>query len=69
MIPPVLILVKAFEHTAHYDGMIANFLGNLQSFESADQFPRTFNVQMDKAQDLRYGENPSTSRFYVEKRR
>ena len=46
------LAVKAFEHTAHYDGMIANFLGNrLQSFESADQFPRTFNVQMDKAQD------------------
>ena len=49
--------------------MIANFLGNrLQSFESADQFPRTFNVQMDKAQDLRYGENPhQQAAFYVEK--
>ena len=63
------LAVKAFEHTAHYDGMIANFLGNrLQSFESADQFPRTFNVQMDKAQDLRYGENPhQQAAFYVEK--
>lgn len=63
------LAVKAFEHTAHYDGMIANFLGNrLQGFDNAEQFPRTFNVQMDKAQDLRYGENPhQNASFYVEK--
>ncbi|MFW2176462.1 MULTISPECIES: bifunctional phosphoribosylaminoimidazolecarboxamide formyltransferase/IMP cyclohydrolase [unclassified Moraxella] len=63
------LAVKAFEHTAHYDGMIANFLGNrLQGFDKAEQFPRTFNIQMDKAQDLRYGENPhQQASFYVEK--
>ena len=63
------LAVKAFEHTAHYDGMIANFLGGrLHSFDNAEQFPRTFNVQMDKAQDLRYGENPhQQAAFYVEK--
>ena len=63
------LAVKAFEHTAHYDGMIANFLGSrLQGFDNAEQFPRTFNAQFDKAQDLRYGENPhQQAAFYVEK--
>lgn len=63
------LAVKAFEHTAHYDGMIAGFLGSrLQGFDKAEQFPRTFNVQMDKSQDLRYGENPhQQASFYVEK--
>lgn len=63
------LAVKAFEHTAHYDGMIAGFLGSrLQGFDKKDEFARTFNVQMDKAQDLRYGENPhQKAAFYVEK--
>ncbi|WP_019672652.1 bifunctional phosphoribosylaminoimidazolecarboxamide formyltransferase/IMP cyclohydrolase [Psychrobacter lutiphocae] len=62
------LAVKAFEHTAQYDGMIANFLGSrLQSFEQPDDFSRTFNVQLQKAQDLRYGENPhQKAAFYVE---
>lgn len=63
------LAVKAFEHTAHYDGMIANFLGShLQGFDNAERFSRTFNAQFDKAQDLRYGENPhQQAAFYVEK--
>lgn len=63
------LAVKAFEHTAHYDGMIANFLGSrLQGFEQPEQFPRTFNAQFDKVQDLRYGENPhQKAAFYIEK--
>lgn len=63
------LAVKAFEHTAHYDGMIANFLGSrLQGFDNKEDFARTFNVQMDKSQDLRYGENPhQKAAFYVEK--
>ncbi|HNI62587.1 MAG TPA: bifunctional phosphoribosylaminoimidazolecarboxamide formyltransferase/IMP cyclohydrolase, partial [Agitococcus sp.] len=51
------LAVKAFEHTAAYDGMIANYLGRLVT-EPAQQFSRTFNTQFIKAQDLRYGENP-----------
>lgn len=63
------LAVKAFEHTAHYDGMIANFLGSrLQDFDHANDFARTFNMQLDKVQDLRYGENPhQKAAFYVEK--
>ncbi len=62
------LAVKAFEHTAHYDGMIANFLGNrLQGFDTPDTFPRTFNTQLHKVQDLRYGENPhQQAAFYIE---
>lgn len=64
------LAVKAFEHTAQYDGMIAQYLGarvNKQENEPADRYARTFNLQLVKAQDLRYGENPhQTAAFYVD---
>lgn len=63
------LAVKTFEHTAHYDGAIANYLGKIttNSSEKAD-FPRTFNTQFNKAQDMRYGENPHQKAvFYTEK--
>lgn len=60
------LAVKAFEHTAQYDGMIANYLGARVS-DSVEKFPRTFNAQLIKVQDLRYGENPHQSAaFYIE---
>lgn len=62
------LAVKAFEHTAQYDGMIANFLGSrVNETQTPEAFSRTFNVQLDKAEDLRYGENPhQKAAFYVE---
>ncbi len=64
------LAVKAFEHTAQYDGMIANYLGarvQKSAAESPDRFARTFNLQLSKAQDLRYGENPhQTAAFYID---
>ncbi len=67
------LALKAFEHTAAYDGMIANYLGGIDqsadtlSTEGRGQFPRTFNTQFVKAQEMRYGENPHQSAaFYVE---
>ena len=63
------LAVKAFEHTAQYDGMIAQYLGARvgKAEGEADLFARTFNLQLNKAQDLRYGENPHQSAsFYVE---
>lgn len=61
------LAVKAFEHTAQYDGMIANFLGQRLVENHTDDFARTFNLQMVKSQDLRYGENPhQKAAFYVE---
>ncbi|WNO08568.1 bifunctional phosphoribosylaminoimidazolecarboxamide formyltransferase/IMP cyclohydrolase [Teredinibacter sp. KSP-S5-2] len=59
--------VKAFEHTAAYDGAIANYLGS-KTKETDKKFPRTFNTQFVKAQTMRYGENPhQDAAFYVEK--
>lgn len=58
--------VKAFEHTAAYDGAIANYLGKQVSGGDED-FARTFNTQFCKQQSLRYGENPhQKAAFYVE---
>ena len=60
------LAIKAFEHTAQYDGMIANYFG-ARLPQSASKFPRTFNTQLQKKQDLRYGENSHQSAaFYVE---
>ncbi len=67
------LALKAFEHTSAYDGMIANYLGTIEqsretlSTEARGTFPRTFNSQFVKAQEMRYGENPHQSAaFYVE---
>ena len=69
------LAIKAFEHTAEYDGMIANYFGaRLDSTDCAEdcehehsEFPRTYNIQVSKKQDLRYGENSHQSAaFYVE---
>jgi phosphoribosylaminoimidazolecarboxamide formyltransferase/IMP cyclohydrolase len=60
------LAIKAFEHTAAYDGAIANHFGT-QVPGGSSQFPRTFNTQFIKAQDLRYGENPhQQAAFYRE---
>ena len=68
------LAIAAFEHTAQYDGMIANYFGTkVPSYgenkegDEASQFPRTFNMQFQKKQDMRYGENShQAAAFYVE---
>ena len=58
------LAVKAFEHTARYDGAIANYLGRrvTGTVESTGgepaPFPRTLNLQVRLRQAMRYGENP-----------
>ena len=62
------LAVKAFEHTAAYDGAIANYLGAVIEHPQlkAEGFPRTFNLQFHKRQGMRYGENPhQQAAFYV----
>ena len=61
------LAIKAYEHTAAYDGAIANYFG--QKVEGGSKgFPRTLNSQFIKVESLRYGENPhQASAFYVEK--
>ena len=62
------LAVKAFEHTAGYDGAIANYLGGRTSDNDNADFPRTFNTQFLKVQDMRYGENPhQRAAFYTER--
>ncbi|HCE41175.1 MAG: bifunctional phosphoribosylaminoimidazolecarboxamide formyltransferase/inosine monophosphate cyclohydrolase [Alcanivorax sp.] len=61
------LAIKAFEHTAAYDGAIANHFGKLVG-ENNQDFARTFNLNLRKAQDMRYGENPhQKAAFYVER--
>jgi phosphoribosylaminoimidazolecarboxamide formyltransferase/IMP cyclohydrolase len=60
------LAIKAYEHTAAYDGAIANYFGTQVPGGSAE-FPRTFNTQFHKVQEMRYGENPhQQAAFYVE---
>ncbi len=71
------LAIKAFEHTAQYDAMIANYFGQLvkpyfvAAEEDADakcgQFPRTLNLNFVRKQTMRYGENGhQKAAFYVE---
>ena len=65
------LALKVFEHTARYDGAIANHLGSIQNPGDAaselKQFSNTINLQFEKTQDMRYGENPhQNAAFYVE---
>ncbi|NRA41927.1 MAG: bifunctional phosphoribosylaminoimidazolecarboxamide formyltransferase/IMP cyclohydrolase [Pseudomonadales bacterium] len=60
------LAIKAYEHTAAYDGAIANYFGH-QVPGGNDDFARTINLQFIKQQDMRYGENShQRSAFYVE---
>ena len=73
------LAIAAFEHTAAYDSMIANYFGSLvpayhhafgeekQQAEPAGRFPRTLNLNFIKKQDMRYGENSHQgAAFYIE---
>ncbi len=59
---------KCFEHTARYDGAIANYLGARNDSTAQPQaFSNTINLQFHKARDMRYGENPhQAAAFYIE---
>ena len=52
------LAVKTFEHTARYDGAIANYLGAMASDGTKQYFPNTINLQYRQVQTMRYGENP-----------
>ena len=49
---------KAFSYTAHYDGAISNYLTALDEAGGRGAFPRRLNLQFERVQQLRYGENP-----------
>ena len=59
-----LLAEKVFEHTAAYDSAIANWFAEQRN----DLFPDTFTAAFERAQALRYGENPGQqAAFYVER--
>ena len=67
------LAIKAFEHTAAYDSMIANYFGALvpayhgETEQPSGRFPRTLNLNYIKKQDMRYGENShQQAAFYIE---
>lgn len=61
------LATKAFEHTAQYDGAIANHLGRIAEDGSKHDFSRTLNTQLHHRQTMRYGENPhQKAAFYAE---
>ncbi len=61
------LAVKTFEHTSNYDGAIANYLG-ARLGDTAEDFPRTINLQFRQVQTMRYGENPhQKAAFFVER--
>ncbi len=57
------LMYKVYQHTAYYDTLIANYLRMKQGIE----FPDKLTLAFDKAQDMRYGENPHQNAvFYKE---
>ncbi len=55
---------KVFEHTAHYDAMIANYMREQRQVED---LPETLTLTYEKVQQMRYGENPhQKAAFYEE---
>ena len=62
------LATKAFEHTARYDDAITNYLSSMTCPDDNDNaLPRTLNLQFQKSQTMRYGENPhQKAAFYTE---
>lgn len=55
---------KVFEHTSHYDTLIAKYL---RDEIGEEEFPQTLSLTFEKVQDMRYGENPHQKAvFYKE---
>ncbi|MDH3640220.1 MAG: bifunctional phosphoribosylaminoimidazolecarboxamide formyltransferase/IMP cyclohydrolase, partial [Gammaproteobacteria bacterium] len=61
------LAVKAFAHTAAYDGAIANYLSGVATDGAPRRFPDVLNLQFHKLDTMRYGENPhQAAAFYAD---
>ena len=59
------LAAKVYEHTAAYDAAIASWFAG----QRADRFPDRLCLPLERAQGLRYGENPGqAAAFYVERK-
>jgi phosphoribosylaminoimidazolecarboxamide formyltransferase / IMP cyclohydrolase len=52
------LAIKAFAHTARYDGAISSYLSGLDADGQRETFPRVLTRQWTLRQSMRYGENP-----------
>jgi phosphoribosylaminoimidazolecarboxamide formyltransferase / IMP cyclohydrolase len=67
---------KVYAHTAAYDGMITNYLSALEpgaedkpaAVPARGAYPGIYTLQLEKTQDLRYGENPHQSAAFYRER-
>lgn len=58
------LAAKVFNHTAHYDTLIANYLRDKAGIE---KYPETLSMTFERVQSMRYGENPhQQAAFYKE---
>ncbi len=63
------LAVKAFAHTAAYDGAISNYLSSLDARGPRGEYPGVLSLQFARLEELRYGENPhQTAAFYRDAR-
>ncbi len=60
------LATRAFAHTARYDGAIAAYLGcRDEQGERHSAYPSTWTLQVEKVEEMRYGENPhQAAAFY-----
>ncbi|MYL60758.1 bifunctional phosphoribosylaminoimidazolecarboxamide formyltransferase/IMP cyclohydrolase, partial [Virgibacillus halodenitrificans] len=57
------LAAKVFRHTANYDALIANYFTE----QTEERFPETYTITYEKAQNLRYGENPHQEAAFYRK--
>lgn len=58
---------RAFAHTARYDGMISDWLSRQTEADDAQPFSPRLHLGLNRASNLRYGENPhQNAALYVE---
>src|SRR5699024_1859320 len=61
------LAARAYAHTAHYDGMIADWLGAHIGEPEPTPFAPTLHLSLNRSATLRYGENPHQGgALYVE---
>ena len=62
------LALKTFAHTSRYDGAVAAYLSSATVEGQREAFPGVFSVQLNKKQEMRYGENPhQRAAFYAER--
>lgn len=53
-----VLAAKAFAHTRNYDTAIAAYFESLQPQQAGDEMPQSLQLNLQRVQSLRYGENP-----------